>query len=139
MKDYSQIYRFGPGLLFPTAMNTNTLKLMALNIGSDRTTVSPETAKAVSKTYEKAVDGFGGPPGGKMVVADAITFNFAHVAQKLNGVGSTDTGIFSKIVGTELSGFIGRDVFQVLVMHIDYRDGLVKFEFIQNHGFPKYD
>jgi len=136
MKDYSQIYRFGPGLLFPTAMNTNKMKLMALNIGSDGTSVSTEAAKEVSKTYEKAAEG---PQGGKILVADAITFNFAHVVQKLNGVKAMDTGIFSKILGTELSGFIGRDVFQVLVMHIDYRDGLVKFEYIQNHGFPKYD
>jgi len=35
----------------------------------------------------------------------------------------------------EISGFFGANTFQLLTMHIDYRDGLVKFEYIPNRGY----
>jgi hypothetical protein len=72
---------------------------------------------------------------GKMKVADEITYNFAHMAQKVNGVVTTDTSMVSKENGMEISGFFGANTFQLLIMHVDYRDGLLKFEYIPNRGY----
>ncbi len=71
----------------------------------------------------------------KVYTADEITFNFAHLSQKVNGVVSFDTSQVSKSVGMEISGFIGANTFKLLIMHIDYRDGLVKFDYIPDRGY----
>jgi len=41
---------------------------------------------------------------------------------------TTDTSMVSKENGMEISGFFGANTFQLLIMHVDYRDGLLKFE-----------
>jgi hypothetical protein len=136
MKDYSQIYRFGNSLILPAALNGTEVKLFVLNLGARETSVATDTAKKVAKVHETEVGGFG--PGGqaqKVLVADEITFNFAHLSQKVNGVRSFDTSWLSRIAGTEVSGFIGANTFNVLVMHLDFRDGLVKFDYVPNSEY----
>jgi hypothetical protein len=129
MKDYSQIYRIGNGLVLPAGLNAAKVKLFALDVGRSETTVAPEVAREVTKVHEKDL------PGQKALIADEITFNFAHLSQKLTGVVSADTSGVSKAVGTEISGYIGANTFSLLIMHIDFRDGLVKFEYIPNRGY----
>ncbi len=135
MKDYVQIYRFGNSLILPAALNGTEVRLFLLNLGARETTVAPDVAKKVAKVHEKEV---GGGPGGqaqKLLEADEITFNFAHLSQKVNGVMSLDTSWLSKAAGTEISGFIGANTFSLLVMHIDFRDGLVKFDYVPNSEY----
>jgi hypothetical protein len=38
-------------------------------------------------------------------------------------------------VGTEISGFIGFDLLGLLVVKIDYRDGLMSFEYSADRGY----
>jgi len=129
MKDYTQIYRVGDNLILPAALNAAKVKLFILDLGAGTTSVAPEVAKDVSKVSEKDVFGH------KTLVADEITFNFAHLSQKVNGVTAMDTSMASRGTGMNISGFIGANTFSVLIMHIDYRDGLVKFEFIPDRGY----
>jgi hypothetical protein len=35
----------------------------------------------------------------------------------------------------EISGFLGENTLDKLIMHADYRDGLLKFEYIPNRGY----
>ncbi|KAA6464897.1 hypothetical protein DYQ86_02775 [Acidobacteria bacterium AB60] len=135
MKDWTQIYRAGRSLILPTAVNENLLQLFVLAIGSPETTVAPEVAKQVSKTYEKEVGGFGGAPAVKRTYANEITFNFAHFSQKINDVPASDTSFATAMAGMEVGGNIGADTYEKLILHLDYRDGLVKFEFVPDHGF----
>jgi hypothetical protein len=65
----------------------------------------------------------------KAYVADEVTFTFAKIAQKIQGVPSFDTSEVSKNVGLEISGFLGARTLELTTIHIDYRDGLVKFDF----------
>jgi len=67
--------------------------------------------------------------------ADAITYNFARMSQKVTNVFTADTSAISKSLGMDISGHIGADTFQILIMHIDYRDGMLKFEYIPNRGY----
>ena len=46
-----------------------------------------------------------------------------------------DTSRISKNVGMEISGFIGARTLRLLTIHIDYRDGLVKFDYDPNRGY----
>jgi translation elongation factor EF-Ts len=78
----------------------------------------------------------GGPH--KAIVADEIAFNFAHMSQKVNGVVAADTSMTSKELGMDISGHIGANTFQLLIMRIDYRDGLLKFEYIPNRGYQPH-
>ncbi|MDR3775115.1 MAG: hypothetical protein P4L26_17305 [Terracidiphilus sp.] len=139
MKDYAQIYRVGKSLILPAGLTgalvkdpaAAAVKLFILDLGAPETNVSLGVAMDVSKVHEEN-QSFG---SGKMQVADEITYNFAHMAQKVNGVVTTNTAAVSRMTGMEISGFFGANTFQLLVMHIDYRDGLVKFEYIPNRGY----
>jgi hypothetical protein len=139
MKDYTQIYRMGKSLILSSGLtgekakdaSAEPIKLFILNLGAPETNISFGVAMDVSKVHEENAK-FG---PGKMKVADEITYNFAHMAQKVNGVVTTDTSAVSKGVGMEISGFFGANTFQLLIMHIDYRDGLLKFEYIPNRGY----
>ncbi|MGB8261178.1 MAG: hypothetical protein WCE75_12535 [Terracidiphilus sp.] len=136
MKDYSQIYRAGRSLILPTALNTNTIKLFMLSIGVPGTNIAADLAKQVSKTHEQERAG-PGPDAKpyKVTVSDEITFNFARFAQKLTSVVSTDTSGATRMAGMEIGGNIGANTYQLLILHLDYRDGLVKFEFIADRGY----
>jgi hypothetical protein len=35
----------------------------------------------------------------------------------------------------EISGFLGASTLNLLTIHIDYRDGLVKFDYDRNRGY----
>jgi hypothetical protein len=128
-KDYTQIYRVGRSLILPSALNGEKVKLFILDVSVGETTVSPAAAKEVSKVHEKDLQ------GRKMLVADEITFNFAHFSQKLNGLVSFDTSAPTLATGMDISGFIGANTYQQLIMHLDYRDGLVKFDYIPGRGY----
>jgi hypothetical protein len=134
MNDYTQIYRVANNLILPTALSASTVKLFILDLGTDATNISPGVAKEVSKVYEKDM---GGPAGhsNKVLIANEITYNFAHMSQKVNDVISSDTSMISKGVGMDISGFIGANTFSLLIMHIDYRDGLLKCEYIPDRGY----
>lgn len=133
MKDYTPIYRAGDYLIVPAALNGTAVKLFILDLSGAPTSVAPEVAKQASKGREEEI----GPPGHsqKAFVADEITFDFAHMAQKVNGVVSSDTSGISRALGMEISGFLGENTLDKLIMHADYRDGLLKFEYIPNRGY----
>jgi len=131
MKDYTQIYRIGNSLILPAALNGDKVKLFILDVGTPETSVAPEIAKQVSKTHEMT-PAWG---GAKMLVADEINFAFAHMSQKITGVVASDTSMATKSSGMDISGFIGANTFQLLILHVDFRDGLLKFEYIPNRGY----
>jgi len=133
MKDYSQIYRVANNLILPAALNASKVKLFILDLGASETNISPGVAMDMSKVHEQDMGG-----GRKKMVVDEITYNFAHMSQKVNGVVSADMSTATKSVGMDISGTIGANTFELLIMHIDYRDGLLKFDYIPNRGYqPK--
>jgi hypothetical protein len=73
----------------------------------------------------------------KVYSADDVTFRFAHLSQNVNGVIAFDTSSISKDVGMEISGLLGATTLERLTIHIDYRDGLVKFDYDPNRGYRR--
>jgi len=136
MKSYTPVYRVGHELILPAAINSQALKLFILDTGSFATTISPQAAREVTKVhseYDLKVKGISGDVD-KLFTADEITFNFAHLSQKDQSVISFDTSRISKDLGMEISGFLGATTLDLLTIHIDYRDGLVGFDYDPKRG-----
>jgi predicted aspartyl protease len=137
MKDYTSVYRVGHALILPAALNSSKIKLFILDTGSWSTTISPDAAREVTKVHGDSsteVHGLNGKVQ-NLYIADQITFRFAHLSQRVLNVASFDTSRISKSVGMEISGFIGATTLSQLTIHIDYRDGLVKFDYDPNRGY----
>jgi predicted aspartyl protease len=136
MKDYTPVYRVGHDLILPASLNNKALKLFIMDTGAWATTISPQAAREVSKLHSDdiKVKGISGEVH-KTYTTDEITFKFAHLSQRAYGVYSFDTSHISKDTGMEISGFIGANTLKMLTIHIDYRDGLVKFDYDPNRGY----
>ncbi len=137
MKDYTHVYRVGNDLILPAALNGKSLKLFIMDTGAWATTISPQAAREVTKVHNNSsieVEGISGKVE-KLYSADKVTFNFANLSQEAFDVVAFDTSKISKGVGIEISGFLGANTLQQLTIHIDYRDGLVKFDYDRNRGY----
>jgi predicted aspartyl protease len=137
MQSYTRVYRYGPLLIIPAALNDEKLRLFALDTGSFTTIISPQAAQEVTKVHtddEHHVMGLSGKVK-DLYSAHKITFQFAQLYQEARDVVSFDTSRISKGVGMEISGFLGATTLEQLTMHIDYRDGLVKFDYDPKRGY----
>ncbi len=131
MSDYTKVLREGHDLIIPTQINGSKVKLFILDTGSFATIISPQAARDVTKVRGDSsmiVKGVSGEVK-KLYKADRITFNFAHLSQQVQDVVSLDMTRISKDEGMEISGFLGATTLFELTIHIDYRDGLVKFDY----------
>lgn len=131
MADYTPVYRVGHALMLPVALNNSKLRLFILDTGAWATSISPSAAREVTKVHSDDtfhVQGLNGEVQ-KTYTADAVTFTFAKVAQRIQQVPSFDTAKISKEFGLEVSGFLGARTLELTTIHIDYRDGLVKFDY----------
>jgi hypothetical protein len=129
MKDYTQYYRVGHDLLLPTALSADKIKLFVPDDGQPFTGISESVATEVTKISVERGQKF----------ADTISFNFAHVGQKLNGVPITDTSMASKMDGVDVAGFLGNSMLTELTLHLDYRDGLLKADYVPGRGYKFQD
>ncbi|HTF69692.1 MAG TPA: aspartyl protease family protein [Edaphobacter sp.] len=139
MKDWTPIYRIGHYLLIPAALNNTAKKLFILDTGAFATTISPETAREVTKVHndnDMTVKGISGKVD-KVFVADKITFRFAHLSQQVQDVVSFSTDSMSKSVGMDVSGLIGITALGYLKIDIDYRDGLMNLTYDANRGYNR--
>ena len=131
MADYTPVYRVGHNLMLPVALNSSKLKLFVLDTGAWSTTISPSAAREITKVRSNDtlhVRGLNGEVE-KAFTADEVTFAFAKVSQRIERVPSFDTAKISKGLGLEVSGFLGARTLELTTIHIDYRDGLVKFDY----------
>jgi predicted aspartyl protease len=137
MKDWTLIYRVGHDLLLPVSLNNSSVKLFILDTGAFTTTVTPVVAREVTKVYSNGLDTIKGLSGNveKIYTAESITFRFAGLSQTIRDVLAFDTPQVSRDVGMDVSGFIGFTALGETTMKIDYRDGLVSFDYKANRGF----
>jgi predicted aspartyl protease len=137
MKDWTHVYRVGHNLLLPASLNDSPPKLFIVDKGAFSTTVTPEVAREVTKVHNQdnlSVHGVNGKVD-KVYTADSITFRFANIAQKVDGVVAFATPMLSKNLNMEVAGFIGITALGQMTISIDYRDGLMKFAYDANRGY----
>lgn len=142
MKDYTPVYRSGPYLILPANLNagaSGTAKtgLFLIDTGSWSTAISTEAARQMTRAHidsSMSVEGMNGRVEKVYSVGD-ITFGFAQLRQKVPQVVAFDTSSISKSAGMEISGFLGASMLGQLTIHLDYRDGLVKFDYDAGRGY----
>ncbi len=136
MKDYVGFFRAGHFMLVPTRLNGKTERLFIVDTGAFSSSISPETAREVTNVHGNApveVRGLSGNVA-KVSTSEAVLFQFGGIRQQNNDLYTFDTSGLSRSAGTEVSGFLGSTVLRQLTISIDYRDGLIKFDYDPHHG-----
>jgi len=131
MRDYTKVYRVGPDLILPGQLNGSTIKLFILDTGGFTTIISPQAASEVTRVHNDVPLGVSGLNGAVRQISQAekITFQFANLSQQVDGVITMDLSKISRATGMEISGLLGASTLHLLTIHLDYRDGLVKFDY----------
>jgi predicted aspartyl protease len=130
LADYTPVYHRRQYLLVPVLLNNKMRRLFVLDSGMRLSTMTSETAHAISSTkanFTNALQTASGPTA--QVYRDSFDFQFAKLS--LNGQGHVlqwDLSAIDHNAGFEVAGMLGFDMLHSLTVHLDYRDGLVKFE-----------
>jgi TonB family protein len=138
MKSYTPVYRFGHNLLVPTLIGDAPPKLFLLDTGSTSNLISPNAASEVTKVHgdpRKTVNGLSGSVK-NVYSADKAVIQFGHLRQENQDLLALDLTNISNGIGTETSGILGFAMLRLLDIKIDYRDGLIDFNYDpkrQNH------
>ncbi|HEX7285260.1 MAG TPA: aspartyl protease family protein [Candidatus Angelobacter sp.] len=127
---FTQFYRFGHILLMPTTVGASARGLFLLDTGSATNSMSPQLARRVSRVRGSNVAVHGMSGNVKDVYsADEAVLQFSRFSQPHQNMVTFDVHAISKDLGTEVSGFIGFPTLKNMKMIINYRDGLVDFEY----------
>ncbi len=130
MQNWSNIYREGRSLLLPTSIGGTSSKLFLIHTG-DSNMISTTAAREVTKLSKDPTGMLytSKGPDKHVMMTGQFTWVFAGIAQKTDRMTAADFSDMSHNYGMEISGYIGSPILSMLVMHIDYRDNLVKFEY----------
>jgi tetratricopeptide (TPR) repeat protein len=131
MKSYSPVFRFHHDLLVPTRIGDTTPKLFLLDTGAFNNAISEAAAREVTKVHGDSNTIIKGLSGSvkKVYSADNLTLQFGRLRQENQDMVAWDLTGLSEQTGTEVSGFLGFAMLQLLDLKIDYRDALVDFEY----------
>ena len=131
MKSFVPAFRFGDQLLVSTGVNNSPPALFMLATGSARSSISIPLAKgftAASLTGSRRTQGYDGEVK-TVYIADDVNFSFGNIKQRDAEVFAEDLSRLSNNFGTEISGILGLSSLQKMDIKIDFRDGLVQFNF----------
>lgn len=137
MKDWEMVYRVHHNLMMPTLLNDKVTKLFILDTGAFSTTIQPDAAREVTKVHRNEnlrVNGISGDVA-KVYTAEDIDFKLGHVEQKSQDVVAFEMPRISRNMGLEVAGLIGITTLGQMTVKIDYRDGLVKFDYDAKRGY----
>lgn len=131
MQSYTRVLRFGHFLLVPTSIGNVPGKLFLLDTGAFNNHITPAAAREVTKVHEDTDTIVKGLSGSVKNVyrADKAVLIFGHLRQENQDLVSFDMTRLSDDIGTEISGTLGFAMLRMLEIKIDYRDGLVDFEY----------
>jgi hypothetical protein len=113
------------------SLNGAKEKLFLVDTGAGLMSISPAAAREVTKVDGDSnmhVYGVSGEVD-KVFSTRKFTLRFAYIALPVDSMTAFDTTSLSHSTGIEVSGFLGAPVLNRLVMHIDYRDNLIKFDY----------
>jgi hypothetical protein len=130
MANWTKVFRFQDMMLVPTFVNDSPSMLFGFDTGLFADILSLREARQLGKVNSQHLFGLKGLNGKVNKVYSAkATLRFAHLQQPSRKVDTLDLSLFSRSLGTEISGFLGFDTLRLLEIKLDYRDGLVDFEY----------
>jgi len=129
MANYVRMFRYGHQLLIPTKVGDAPWKLFLIDTGASMNSITPETAKLVTKVHndnDTIIKGISGKVN-NVYSADKAIIQFSHYRQVNQDMVTMDLGALSRAIGVEVSGILGFNTLHMFEVHIDYRDGLIDF------------
>jgi tetratricopeptide (TPR) repeat protein len=126
---FSQSFLLGHILLLSTRVGDAASGLFALDTGASMNAITPALAKQVGKMHDSNVHVNGLSGSVKSVHATQAILQFSRFSQPSEEINTFDVNTLSKDLGTEVSGFIGFATLKKMKVIIDYRDGLVDFDY----------
>ncbi|HEX4021147.1 MAG TPA: aspartyl protease family protein [Acidobacteriaceae bacterium] len=136
MQGWMPFYLFGHEILLAGALKDKQPRLFLLDSGSNISDLSIRAAKSVGKIHSDShyiVKGIDGKVK-TVYVVDNADLVFANLKDPLRFIPVFDIDNISNNTGTEVSGIIGMDTLAMLIIDIDYRDGLIHLVFDPKHG-----
>jgi hypothetical protein len=131
MTNWTKVFRFGHSILVPTSVNDSKSMLFGLDTGAFSNLLSVRAGRQVSKVSSEdslRVHGLNGAVN-KVYSSEKATLRFGHFQQSNLGIITLDLSTVCRHTGTEISGFLGFAMLRQLEVKLDYRDGLVDFEY----------
>jgi tetratricopeptide (TPR) repeat protein len=138
MSSYARVYRFSHMLLVPTKINNAPGKLFLIDSGAWNNMITPDAAREVTKVHgdsDTMIKGLSGSVK-KVYETGTVVLEFGSLRQINEDMVAFDLSNFSRDVGTEVSGTLGFAMLNLLKLKLDYRDALVKFEYVPNPRMP---
>jgi hypothetical protein len=132
MTSYSRVFRFDHMLLVPTKINDVPGKLFLIDTGAWNNMITPDAAREVTKVHgdsDTTITGLSGKVD-KVYGANTVVLEFGGLRQKNEDMVAFNLSNISRDVGTEVSGTLGFAMLNLLKIKLDYRDALVKFEYV---------
>ncbi len=131
-KDFTPIFRFGHMLLISTTVNRRCTGLFLLDTGSEVSNIDSTFARLSTKIYgndRMHVKGLSGEVK-KVYEADKAELQFGHFRQDNMGIMAYDLNNSPEHKEIRLSGILGIPVLSLFRLTIDYRNGLVNFDYL---------
>ncbi|HEX4228887.1 MAG TPA: retroviral-like aspartic protease family protein [Bryobacteraceae bacterium] len=132
-KDFTPIFRYGHQLMVPTRLNGKTWGLFLIDTGSSMSIVDSTFARLSTKVYANSymrVRGLSGEVN-KVFEADRAQLEFATFRQQNVGITSVNLNNSPEHVPVRMSGVFGFPLLDLFRLTIDYRNGLVKFDYVK--------
>jgi hypothetical protein len=131
-KDFTPVFRSGDHLFIPTKLNDKTWGLFLLDTGAGVASVDSTFARLSTKVYGNSNTRIRGVSGDVKNVfeADKAVLQFAHYQQSNLGLIAFNLNNNPDHQEFRMSGILGIPVLSLFRLTIDYRNGLVKFDYI---------
>jgi len=137
---FTPIYHRRQYLLVPLTFGNKSRKLFILATGMRFSAMTSETAHSLSKMTVNFTNPEQTAQGTKVqFYREIFDFQLADLQQIHQGhILELDPSVVDRNAGFEIAGMLGLDVLQPLTLHLDYRDGLVKFESTETGVTPLF-
>lgn len=131
MKDFTPFFRSGTDIILPLSLNGKPPMLFVLDTALEPSAVSPAAAYELTTGQRdlKLEDRTAKSKWNVINLNGDLDLNFAGVSLKESPIIPFDTSAFTDDSGMEISGMVGLKTLSRMAVHIDYRDGLLKFDF----------
>ena len=133
MRSFTKVYRFGHELLVNTYVGDENApaRLFLLDTGGFDNQITVSAAREITHVHDNPlmkVQGISGEVN-KVFRAERAIIRFGHIRQYDKDLVTFDLSYISSGTGTEVSGILGFQMLRLLDIKIDYRDGLVDFDY----------
>jgi thioredoxin-like negative regulator of GroEL len=140
LADYTPVYHRRQYLLVPLTFGNKSRKLFILATGMRFSAMTSPVAHSLSKMTVNFTNTEQTANGGKaQFYREVFDMQMGNLPQIHQGhILELDPTVIDRNAGFEIAGMLGLDVLQPLTLHLDYRDGLVKFETTEESVKPLF-